>query len=146
MSDLPKRIVCIDDEPQIRELVRDALERLDEEIVLVTCGSGQELISRFQELQPDLVLLDAVMPNMNGPDTVEALREQAHGAEVPIIFLTGKIKLVMTDSYKSLGIIGVIHKPFDPLEFPEMIRDLWQKHADTEIDADMDTDSSVASG
>ncbi len=125
MSEFPKRVVYIEDDIQLRQLVRTALEEAEEDIVLVTCGSGEEFIARIRELQPELILLDMLMPDMNGPDIMEKLRGMPDATGVPFIFLTGKAKLVMTDHYKALGAIGVIHKPFDPIELPETIREMW---------------------
>ncbi|GJL85217.1 MAG: response regulator [Micavibrio sp.] len=125
MSEFPERVVCIDDDIDLRQLVRVSLEEAEEDIVLVTCGSGEEFIARIRELQPDLILLDMLMPDMSGPDLMEKLRDMPDATGVPFIFLTGKAKLVMTDHYKALGAIGVIHKPFDPVELPNVIREMW---------------------
>ena len=131
MSDFPKRVVYIDDDLQLRQLVRVALEEAEEEIILVTCDGGEEFIARIRELQPDLILLDMMMPDMSGPDVMEKLRTLPDAVGVPIIFMTGKTKLVMTDHYKALGAIGVIHKPFDPIALPDLIREMWALHSET---------------
>jgi len=125
MSDFPKRIVYVDDDQTMRGLVRECLERSGEDIVLVTCSNGEELMSRIRELQPDLILLDMVMPDMDGPATLEALKSDRDSANIPVIFLTGKSKLVMVEDYRSLGALGVIHKPFEPKLFPELIKEMW---------------------
>lgn len=126
MTDFPERIVYVEDEPDIRRIVREALERAHPGIVLVTCASGQELLSRFRELQPSLILLDLKMPGLSGPDVLEKLQKIPEGAGVPVIFVTGKTKVEMMENYESLGVIGVIHKPFQLAEFPAQIERLWK--------------------
>lgn len=128
MADLPGRIVYVDDDFDVRQIVRAAFENYDKDkkVVMATCGGGQELISRLRELQPGLILLDLHMPEMNGPDTVDALREHEDGKDIPIIFLTGKKKVVMEDHYRNLGVIGIIYKPFDSDTLPQDVFKLWQ--------------------
>ena len=129
MTGLPERIVHVDDDMTVRTLVRESLDRAEGEVILVACSNGQELISRLRELQPDLILLDLVMPEMSGPDTVAALRDDPDGKDVPVIFMTGRSQVEMTEDYKHLGVIGVIHKPFSPNELPDQIGALWSEHA-----------------
>jgi len=113
MSQMPRRIVYVDDDSDMRVIFRTALERKGYDGVLVTCGSGQELLDRVRVLQPDLIVLDLRMPQMNGPDTLEALREKEECGNIPVIFLTGAGKVDMHEEYQKLGVIGVIHKPFE---------------------------------
>ncbi len=124
---LPGRIVCVDDDFDIRQIVRESFERseIGKNIVFASCGSGKELLSRLRELQPNLLLLDLNLPEMNGPDIVDALRQNADGRDIPIIFLTGKEKVKMEVGYKSLGVIGVIYKPFDVKTLPQDVCDIW---------------------
>ncbi len=125
MSDFPYRIVCVDDDIKTRKQVREALEATDHDVILVTCGGGEELLDRLQELQPSLIIMDLLMPDMNGPDILDALHRHKHGKDVRVIFLTAHEKILMVDDYKSLGVIGVIKKPFDPKTFAEEIQELW---------------------
>jgi two-component system OmpR family response regulator len=128
MSNFPKRLVYVDDEPDVRQVVREALERTHPHLIMVTCSSGAELLNRLRELQPEMILLDLKMPKMSGPDVVDALRKRPEGAEIPVIFITGKTKVHMTDEYKSLGVIGVIYKPLDILSLGTQIEDMWKAH------------------
>jgi len=137
MSDnFPERIVYVDDDQMLRDLVKTSLARAEEDFFVVTCSSGEELINRFRELQPDLILLDLNMPDMNGPDTIEALSKTSGWEETPFVFLTGSTNLSMIDEYKQLGVIGVVHKPFKPKELPEMIKKYWCVHHGVEYDED----------
>src|SRR5689334_18859797 len=112
MTDFPKRIVYIDDEPQARRMVKDAIGGdEDDPHFLVTCATGRELIARLRELQPDLIMLDLRMPDMNGPDTIDALRKNPAYNNAPVIFITDREKVKMIDDYKALGVIGVLYKP-----------------------------------
>ena len=135
MSDFPRRVVFVDDEQSIRKLVRDALERVMPNIALVTCSSGDELLTRLRELQPELILLDLKMKGKSGPDIIDALRAREEGKDIPIMFITGKTKVIMNDEYKNLGVIGVIHKPFDAVRLPETIGELWRAHFKEEGEA-----------
>lgn len=127
-SKRPSRIVYVDDDFDIRQIVRASFEKNDPDgkTVLATCGSGQELLSRLRELQPNLILLDLHMPDMNGPDTLDFLRSNDDGKEVPVIFITGKTKVVMEEHYKSLGVIGIIYKPFNADTLPQDVLKIWE--------------------
>ena len=128
IKERPNRIVYVDDDFDIRQIVRASFEMEDDgKLVVATCGSGSELISRLRELQPNLILLDLHMPEMDGPDVIDALRKNKDGEDVPIIFLTGDTKLVMEAHYKSLGVIGIIYKPFEPDQLLPEINKIWEK-------------------
>lgn len=125
---IPRRIICVDDFDDVRQLARSSFESSEhaKDIVVATCSSGKELMSRLRELQPNLVLLDLNMPDMNGPDTIEALRNTPDGEGISIIFLTTRTNVQMSDAYKNLGVIGIVHKPLDAETFPETIFKIWR--------------------
>ncbi|MGB4058249.1 MAG: response regulator [Alphaproteobacteria bacterium] len=128
MASFPKRIVYVDDEPRARKVVQDAITDANAETHLITCATARELIARIRELSPDLILLDLLMPDMNGPDTIEALRKSAAYNGSPVIFVTEKRRVKMLDDYKALGVIGVIYKPLDSGTLTSQIETLWEKH------------------
>lgn len=134
MNNLPSRIVFVDDDRPIRNLVQETLKRVSEDIVVVTCESGKEFLARLRELNPDLLLLDLEMPDMNGADVVERLRMKDGGQDIPVIFMTGNSKLQMTEEYDRLGVVGVLHKPFSPYELPNQIGELWTAHCANDLD------------
>ena len=118
------RILYVDDEPDIRTIVEFALE--DEEgFQLTLCESGQEALARAKDFAPDLILLDVMMPGMDGPTTLQRLREIPALADTPVVFVTAKVQPHEVEHLKSLGAAGVIAKPFDPMLLAEQIRATW---------------------
>lgn len=126
MKHLPERIVYVDDEQDLREIVRETLEAEGYEGALATCGSGKELFDRLRVLQPELIMLDLKMPDMDGLDIVQKLKLTDEASETPLIFVTGEMRLEMIEKYQPLGVIGVIHKPINIDEFPEQLRKIWK--------------------
>lgn len=102
----------IDDEPDIREVVRLSLG-LDPELSVRSCASGEEALEAIREWRPDLVLLDDVMPRMNGPATLAKLRMNRDTAAIPVVFITGSGQTRKSGYFKALGAAGVLAKPFD---------------------------------
>jgi len=114
-----KRILYIDDESDLRWLVKHILESLGGFDVLV-CGSGAEGLRRVREFAPDLILLDVMMPEMDGFSVLRALRARPEGAAVPVVFLTARTP--DGDEYRKSGADGMIAKPFDPHGLVERVR------------------------
>jgi DNA-binding response OmpR family regulator len=106
------RMLHIDDELELREIVAISLS-LDSEVVLRSCASGKEGLTAAAEDRPDIILLDIVMPFMDGLETLEHLRENQQTADIPVILMTAKE--CKFDHLMSLGASGVIRKPFDPM-------------------------------
>lgn len=121
MSPLLK-VLYAEDEPDIREVVRFALE--DEGFELVPCSSGRELLRQAPALNPDLILLDVMMPDLDGTATLRLLREMPHLANTPVIFMTAKVQPGEIERYTALGARGVIIKPFNAMTLPDQIRDM----------------------
>lgn len=124
----PERIVYVDDEQDLRTIMRETIEAEGFDGSFVTCGSGQELLNRIRVLQPNLILLDVMMPEMDGLDVLAALKDSEDGADVPVIFMTGVQKLEMLEKYKHLGVIGVLHKPFNADSFMGSIEEIWLRY------------------
>jgi len=117
-------LMHVDDEPDIREVAAMALE-LDPNLSLVSVGSGQEaldLIAAGQE--PDVILLDFMMPIMDGPGVLKRLRAMSGQELTPVIFMTARAQTSEVDQLKALGAIGVIVKPFDPMTLADQVRGL----------------------
>lgn len=119
-----KRVLYVEDEPNIRTVGRFALEEVGG-MTVETAASGQEALEKARLFSPDVVLLDVMMPGMDGVETFRALRSQEATACVPIIFMTAKVQPQEVASYKTLGALAVIAKPFDPLTLPDEVRTLW---------------------
>ncbi|HVZ53147.1 MAG TPA: response regulator [Pseudolabrys sp.] len=112
MGDL--RILLVDDEPFIRELVEISLG-LDPEIAVKSCASGREALDEADLWLPKLVLLDVMMPEMDGPQTLSRLREKEATARTPVVFMTARAQSRDIAHFLTLGVVGVIPKPFDPV-------------------------------
>ena len=115
------RILHVDDEPDIREVVEISLS-LDPIFVLQSCGLGQEALTIAAEWLPDVILLDVMMPVMDGPATLARLRENPKTADIRVIFMTARAQTRELDYFRSLGAVGVIAKPFDPMTLGASVR------------------------
>ena len=107
-------ILYVDDEADIREVAQMALE-LDPEFEVRTCASGREALLASAQWQPDLILLDVMMPEMDGPATLRALRSAPATASIPIVFITARSQAAEVEALVKMGARGVISKPFDPM-------------------------------
>lgn len=119
-----QRILCADDEADMRMLIKLCLENVGGYDVLV-CGSGRELLDNVSDWNPDLIILDAVMPLMDGPQTFAQLKAQDGGKHIPVLFMTGKAKEAEAELMAS-GAIGVVTKPFDPVHLATDIKNMWE--------------------
>ncbi len=115
------RILYVEDEPDIRAIAKIALESLGG-FTLQMCSSGEEALQVAIEFEPDLLLLDVMMPGMDGPATLEALRKLPGLALIPAIFMTAKVQPQEVAHFKSLGAVDVIAKPFDPMTLADSIK------------------------
>jgi DNA-binding response OmpR family regulator len=115
------RVLNIDDETDIREVVAISLG-LDPDFVVRGCASGEAGLRDAAEFPPDLILLDVMMPVMDGPATLGHLRGNAQTAGIPVVFMTARAQTRELEHFKSLGAIGVIAKPFDPMTLAAAVR------------------------
>jgi len=122
----PGRILCVEDEPDIQVITRLALESVGG-FELTVCGSGDEALECAIAFQPDLILLDVMMPGMDGPTTLKALRNLPGMDTVPVIFMTAKTQHQEIETYLTKGALGVITKPFDPMQLAQQIRSIWNR-------------------
>jgi CheY-like chemotaxis protein len=123
------RILHVDDEPDIREVVELSLS-LDPVFATRSCGSGKEALAVAAEWQPDIILLDVMMPELDGPATLVQMRENARTASIPVIFMTARAQAREVDRFRSLGAVGVIPKPFDPMTLAASVRSYVQPAKD----------------
>ena len=124
-----ERIMYVDDETDIRTIVELVLHTL-EGFTLTLCGSGPEALRRAPEVLPQLILLDVMMPGMDGPETLRALRALPATAAVPVVFVTAKIQPAEVARFRELGAAEVIAKPFDPMALAGQVRDVWGRVGD----------------
>ncbi len=115
-----KQVLIVDDEPDIREVAQLSLE-LGAVWTVWTAASGEEGVRKAREQQPDAILLDVMMPGMDGPATVRALRSDPAAAGIPVVLLTAKLQPSDRERFATLGVAGVIGKPFDPVALPGQV-------------------------
>ncbi len=120
---LQKRILVVDDDDGIREVIQICLEAIAGWQV-IAAASGQEALTKAQEQQPDAILLDVMMPKMDGLNTFEKLQISARTKDIPTIFLTAKVKMSEQKKLKVLGVAGVIVKPFEPYSLVTQIKNI----------------------
>jgi CheY-like chemotaxis protein len=126
MADKLTRILYVEDEPDIQLVARLALETLGGFTVEV-CSSGNEAIARAPVFQPQFILLDVMMPGMDGPETLKMLRGLPQTASTPVAFMTAKVQPSEVAQYKALGAVEVIPKPFDPMTLASRVEDIWAR-------------------
>lgn len=127
MSEL-KKILYVEDEPDIQMIARVALENVGG-FELLVCSSGTEAVEKAAAFAPDLLLLDVMMPGMDGPTTLGELRKIPELSKTPVMFMTAKVQPQEVEFLKSLNVADVIAKPFDPMGLANNIRDSYAKIA-----------------
>jgi CheY-like chemotaxis protein len=115
------RVIYVDDESDIREVASMALE-LEPAFEVRTCSGGQEALDVARTWMPNLILLDVMMPGMDGPMTLEELRRDVTTQDIPVVFITARTQARDVERFLSLGAAGVIAKPFDPMALAEDVR------------------------
>ncbi|MBZ0335136.1 response regulator [Marinobacter sp. AL4B] len=126
-NDLNK-VLYVEDDADIRAIAELALQDVGGFSARL-CSSGAEAVEAAPDFQPDLILLDVMMPEMDGPETLKALRKIEATQTTPVIFMTARIQRTEIDEYLSLGALGVIPKPFDPMTLADEIRRIYQELA-----------------
>lgn len=121
------KILIIEDDSDIQTVARMALETVGG-FTVEACGSGKDAIEVAPQFMPDVILLDVMMPEMDGPTTLQHLRTDAVVGATPVIFCTAKAMPTELEHYKALGAAGVIAKPFDPMTLAQQVRDIWNRH------------------
>lgn len=124
----PRSLMLVDDEDDIREIAGLALSSLAGWKV-VSVASGREALKALEQQEVDLVLLDVMMPDMDGPTFLRQMRERAAWAQIPVIYITAKRPRDDGD-HATLGVRGVIRKPFDPMRLHEEVRQILTRPPD----------------
>lgn len=120
-----RSIAYVDDEPDLREVVQLALSLMTE--ATVHCyESGSQALQQLPSLHPDLVLLDVMMPGMDGTEVIQRMHDDQSLKDIPVIFMTAKALPEEVARFRSLGAIGVIAKPFDPTRLGTEVLAHWQ--------------------
>jgi two-component system OmpR family response regulator len=121
-----KRILYVEDEASIRTIAITVLEAVGG-FTVIACSSGKQALEEAPLANADLILLDVMMPEMDGPATLKALRQIPQTARTPAMFMTAKVQSSEILHYKSLGAIDVIAKPFDPMTLSAQISEIWRR-------------------
>lgn len=128
MSSSLKKIMLVEDDEQIAFMTLIALQDIGNFEVL-HCSGGQAALDAFDDFEPQIVLMDVMMPEMDGLETLKALRRNPRASDVPVVFMTAKVQTHQQQGYYDLGAVGVIAKPFDPITLSQQVSDLWQRAA-----------------
>ena len=120
-----QQILYVDDEPDIREIVQMALG-LVPTLTVTVAESGMRALQSMLTHKPDLVLLDVMMPNMDGPTTLQQMRASPQLQAIPVIFMTAKAMPQEVARFRALGAAAVIAKPFDPMLLAEHVFAIWE--------------------
>jgi len=121
-----QRIAHVDDDESIRAIAKVALERIGK-FTLLSCASGVEALEKIPDFAPDILLLDVMMPGLDGPNTLKQLREKMNFDETAVIFMTAKVQSTEVQYYKSLGAFNVILKPFDAMGLSDQLKNYWNQ-------------------
>lgn len=126
MSTELNKILHVEDEEDIQEVAKMALEAIGG-LTVRSCSNGEDALSVAPEFNPDLFLLDVMMPGMDGPETFQALQKLPGFEDIPVIFMTAKVMEAEVARFKELGALGVIAKPFDAMTLADEIKALWEE-------------------
>lgn len=119
-----ERILYAEDEPDIQAVAKLALEMIGGFKVLI-CGDGTQTLEKVKDFAPDLILLDVMMPGMDGPTTLQHLRKDPATAEIPVIFFTAKVQAPEVEQYQAMGALTVLAKPFNPMTLATQVKQVW---------------------
>ena len=121
-----QRIIHVDDDDSIRAVAKIALERVGK-FTLLSCTSGNEALEKIVEFAPEMILLDVMMPGMDGPTTLKNLKQTMDLKEVAVVFMTAKVQSAEIEYYKSIGACNVVLKPFDAMSLSEQLEQYWKE-------------------
>ena len=127
MPDRPLNRICyVEDDEDIQRIVRMSLERVGKMTVEVV-GDPTRAIEAMTAFRPDLVMLDWMMPAMDGPALFKQMKQRPETSALPVVFITAKAAQRDLDELMKLGAAGTISKPFSPKDLPEQLRAIWAK-------------------
>jgi two-component system, OmpR family, response regulator len=124
-----QRILHVEDDPSIQAVAKLALEAVGGFQVL-SCSSGQAALDQLAAFAPDFILLDVMMPDMDGPQTLAHIARLIDIEQVPVAFMTAKVQPAEIAHYRGLGARDVIIKPFDPMQLAAQVRKIWSQTHD----------------
>ena len=127
MPDRPLERICyVEDDEDIQRIVRMSLERVGKMTVQIVTDPTAA-IAAMTGFKPDLVMLDWMMPGMDGPTLFREMKKRPEVAGLPVVFITAKAAQRDLDELTALGAAGTISKPFSPKDLPDQLRGIWSK-------------------
>jgi CheY-like chemotaxis protein len=117
---MSRKILLVDDEDDIREVAQMSLE-MTAGWEVIAAPSGAEALRLAQSERPDAILLDVMMPGMDGPATARELKSRPETADIPIVLLTAKVQAADRRRFDDLGVAGILSKPFDPMTLADEV-------------------------
>lgn len=127
MNETLKKILYVEDDQDIAEITTMTLECLAN-FEVKHVPSGCEVLNVFFDYKPQLILMDVMMPEMDGIETFKELQKNPQTKDIPVIFITAKAQVHEQQAYKQMGVAGVIVKPFDPNTLCTTIESIWNQH------------------
>lgn len=121
-----RSVLYADDDAEVRAIAALALNR-DGDLQVTTCASGMEALELARRDRPDLILLDYLMPELDGPDTLVRLRVQRETQDIPVIFVTTIGLCDDVERFRPMGLLGLIEKPFSVTRLLDDVRALWRR-------------------
>lgn len=123
-----ERVIYVEDDTDIRDIALIALQDIGG-LTVKACESGERALREIDDFAPQMVLLDVMMPGLNGPETLKALIQQGSVDDsIPVAFMTAKVHPDELKRYHEMGVRNVISKPFDPMTLADEIRAIWSTH------------------
>lgn len=120
-----KRILYAEDEPDVQTIVEMTIQAMSDYEIKI-CDNGKKLLDCVEDYNPNLILLDVMMPEMDGPTTFNNLQQNKNTKDIPVIFMTAKAQVHEVEKFKEIGALGVITKPFDPMSLCDEILEIWK--------------------
>lgn len=122
-----QKILCVDDETDIRTVVKLTLERGGGYEVRVA-ESARQALEILEDGLPDMIILDVMMPEMDGPALLKTLRDDERYRDIPVVFMTAEARSSEIEGYREMGVLEVIPKPFDPFTLAADLRAIWMRY------------------
>lgn len=119
-----KKILYAEDEPDVQTIVELTIQTMSNYEIKI-CNNGKKLMECVEEYNPDLILLDVMMPEMDGPTTFKNLQANENTKHIPVVFVTAKAQVHEVEAFKEIGSWGVITKPFKVMELCDDIQTIW---------------------
>jgi len=127
---LLKKILLVDDDKPMQIITKMFLEK-NKNFIVQVCDSGEDALAKAPVFLPDMILLDVVMPDMDGSSTLKLLREMPEFKNTLIVFITAKTYPEEIEEYRKMGVFDIINKPFEPSGLIEIINNIWTRYQDS---------------